>query len=170
MIIKGDILGLPRPTLQWRGHNPPRSSSARVPLVERPPLLRCKAPDPSLSCLRPLMGSQHPSDGLFSPMEVRTDHLPMCTVQNGTCPPGMILHINNYALCGLISHRDHSNVNHISSSILLNMCIKSLIHQLKAQRHYTSLQYKFGENDRVSYWASVHWKRKVSGRELIGAM
>jgi hypothetical protein len=79
----------------------------------------------------------------------------------------MILHINSYALHGLISHRDHSNVNHISSSILLNMCIKSLIPQLKAQRHYTSLQYKFGENDRASYWASVHWKRKVSGRDLI---
>jgi hypothetical protein len=38
----------------------------------------------------------------------------------------MILHINSYALHGLISHRDHSNVNHISSSILLNMCIKPL--------------------------------------------
>ena len=35
----------------------------------------------------------------------------------------MILHINRYALHGLISHRDHSNVNHIQSSILLNMCI-----------------------------------------------
>jgi hypothetical protein len=73
---------------------------------------------------------------------------PCVPVQNGTCPSGMILHINNYALCGLISHMDHSNANHISSSILLNICIKSLIHQLKYQRHYTSLQYKFGENDR----------------------
>jgi hypothetical protein len=43
----------------------------------------------------------------------------------------MILHINNYALHGLISHDDHNNVNHISSSILLNMCMKSLIHQSK---------------------------------------
>jgi hypothetical protein len=116
--------------------------------VERPPLLWCKAPDPSLSCLCPLMGSQHPSDGLFSPMEVRTDHLPMCTGPNGTCPSGMVLHIKSYALHGLISHRDHSNVNHISSSILLNMCIKSLIHQLKAQRHYTSLQYKLEKRTR----------------------
>jgi hypothetical protein len=99
--------------------------------VERPPLLRCKAPDPSLSCLCPLMGSQHPSDGLFSPMEVRTAHLPMCTGPNGTCPSGMILHINSYALHGLINHRVHSNVTHISSSILLNTCIKSLIHQSK---------------------------------------
>jgi hypothetical protein len=66
---------------------------------------------------------------------------PCVPIQNGTCPSGMILHINSYALHGLISHRDHSNVNHISSSILLNTCIKSLIHQSKAQRHYTSLQY-----------------------------
>jgi hypothetical protein len=73
---------------------------------------------------------------------------PCVPVQNGTCPSGMILHINSYALHGLISHRDHSNVNHISSSILLNMCIKSLIHQSKSQRHYTSLQYKFGEKTR----------------------
>jgi hypothetical protein len=40
----------------------------------------------------------------------------------------MILHINTYALHGLISHKDHSNVNHIQSSILLNMCIKPLLH------------------------------------------
>jgi hypothetical protein len=138
--------------------------------VEHPPFLQCKAPDPSLSCLCPMMGSQHPSDGIFNLMEVQTHHLPMCNDPNGTCPSGMILHINSYALRGLISHRDHSNVNHNSSSILLNMCIKSLIHQLKAQRHYTSLQYKFGENDRASYWASVHYKRKFFGREIIGAM
>jgi hypothetical protein len=102
-----------------------------MPLVERPPLLHCKAPDPSLSYIFPLMGSQHPYDGIFIPMEVQTDHLPMCTSPNGTCPSGMILHINNYALHGLISHSDHKNVNHILSSILLNMCIKSLIHQSK---------------------------------------
>jgi hypothetical protein len=39
----------------------------------------------------------------------------------------MILHINIYALHGLISHRDHNNVNHIQSSILLNMCIKPFL-------------------------------------------
>jgi hypothetical protein len=39
----------------------------------------------------------------------------------------MILHINIYALHGLISHRDHSNVNHIQSSILLNMSIKPFL-------------------------------------------
>ena len=79
MIIMGDVLGLPGSTFQWRRHNPPRLSFARVPLVERPPLLWCKASDPSLSCLCPLMVSQHPSSGLFSPMEVRSNHLLMCT-------------------------------------------------------------------------------------------
>jgi hypothetical protein len=108
-----------------------------------------------------MVGSQHPSDGLFSPMEDRTDHLPMCTGPNDTCPSGMVLHIKGYALHGLINHRDHSNVNHISSLILLNTCIKSLIHQSIAQRRYTSLQYKSGEKDNASYWASVHRKRKV---------
>jgi hypothetical protein len=130
--------------------------------MERPLLLRCKGPDPSPSCLCPLMGSQHPSGGLFSPMEVRTGHLPMCTGPNGTYPSGMVLHIKSYALHGLISHRDHSNVNHISSSILLNICIKPLIHQSIAPRHYKNLQYKIGEKAKASYWASVHKKRKVS--------
>jgi len=107
------------------------------------------------------MGFQHPTGGLFSPMEVWTDHLPMCTSPNGTCLPGMVLHIKGYALHGLISHRDHSNVNHISSSILLNICTRSLIHKSIAQRRYTSLQYKSEEREKVSYWASVHRKRKV---------
>jgi hypothetical protein len=130
--------------------------------VERPLPLRCKTPDQTMSCLCPLMGSQHPSGGLFSPMEVRTGHLPMCTGPSGTCPSGMVLHIKSYALHGLISHRDHSNVNHISSSILLNICIKLLIHQSIAQRHYKNPQYKVGEKVKASYWASVHKKRKVS--------
>jgi hypothetical protein len=129
--------------------------------VECSLFLCCNALDPSPSCLCPLMGSHHPPGGLFSPMEVRTDHLPMCTGPNGTCPSGMVLHIKGYALHGLISDRDHSNVNHISSLILLNTCIKSLIHQLTAQRCYTSLQYKSREKDKVSYWASVYRRRKV---------
>jgi hypothetical protein len=36
-----------------------------------------------------------------------------------------------------------------------------LIDQLTAQRYYTSLQYKSGEMDKASYWASVHRKRQV---------
>jgi hypothetical protein len=107
------------------------------------------------------MGSKHPSGGRFSRMEVQTDHIPMCTGLNGTCLSGMVLHITSYALRGLISHRDLSNVNHISSLILLNICMKSLIQLPIAQRHYTSLQYKSREKDKVFYWASVHRKRKV---------
>jgi hypothetical protein len=110
----------------------------------------------------PLMGSQQPSDGLFSPMEVRTNHLPMCTGPTGTCPSGMILHIKNFALHGLISHRDHSNVNHISSLILSNACIKPLAYHPIAQRHYNDLLYKAEEKDKMPYWASIHKKRKVS--------
>jgi hypothetical protein len=131
-------------------------------LVERSLPLRCKTPDQTLSYLCPLMGSQHPSGGLFNPMEVRAGHLPMCSGPNGTCPSGMVLHIKSYALHGLISHRNHSNVNHISSSILLNICIQPLIHQSIAQRHYKNLQYKIGEKVNVSYWAGVHKKRSVS--------
>jgi hypothetical protein len=109
----------------------------------------------------PLMRSQQPSDGLFSPMEVRTNHLPMCTGPLGTCPSGMVLHIKNFALHGLISPRDHSNVNHISSLILSNACIKPLAYHLIAQRHYNDLLYKAEEKDKMPYWASIHKKRKV---------
>jgi hypothetical protein len=78
------------------------------------------------------------------------------------CPSGMVLHIKSYALHGLIIHRGHSNVKHISSSILLNICIKPPIHQSIAQRHYKNLQYKIGETNKASYWVSVHKKRKIS--------
>jgi hypothetical protein len=97
-----DVLGHLEPTFHCKWVNPLRSSSAKVPLMELPLHLRCKGPDPSLSCLCPLMGSQHPSGRFFSPMEARTGHLPMCTGPNGTCPSGMVLHIKSYALHGLI--------------------------------------------------------------------
>jgi predicted solute-binding protein len=74
----------------------------------------------------------------------------------------MVFHIKNYALHGLISHRDHSNVNHISSLILSNTCIKTLIYRSIAQRYYKNLQYKIEEKDKTSYWASIHRKREVS--------
>jgi hypothetical protein len=63
-------------------------------------------------------------------------------------PSGMVLHIKSYSLHGLINHRDHSNVNHIPSSILINICIKPLINQSIAQRHYTNLLYKSGKRER----------------------
>jgi hypothetical protein len=108
------------------------------------------------------MGYQQPSDGIFSPMEVQTNHLPMCTDPNGTCSFTMVLHIKNYTLHGLISNRDHRNFNHISSLILLNICIKTLIYHSIAQRLYKNLQYKVEENDKTPYWASIHKERKVS--------
>jgi hypothetical protein len=110
----------------------------------------------------PLMRSQQPYDGLFSPIEVRTDHLPMCTSPPGTCPSGVVLHIKNFSLHELISPRDHSNINHISSLILSNACIRALSYHLIAQRHYTKLLYKVEEKDKVTYWASIHKKMKVS--------
>jgi hypothetical protein len=103
----------------------------------------------------PLMGSQQPSDGLFSPMEVRANHLPMCIGPTGTCPSGMVMHIKKFTLNGLISHRDHSNVNHSSSLILSNICIKPLIYHSIAQKYYKDLQYKAEEKDKIPYWSSV---------------
>jgi hypothetical protein len=108
------------------------------------------------------MGSQQPSDGLFSSMEVRDNYLPMCTGPTGTCLSGMVQHIKNFALNGLISHRDHSNVNHSSSLILSNICIKPLIYHSIAQKYYKDLQYKAKEKDKIPYWANTHKKRKVS--------
>jgi hypothetical protein len=57
----------------------------------------------------------------------------------------MVLHIKNFAFHGLISPWDHSNVNHISSLILSNACIRPLAYHLIAQRHYTDLLYKAEE-------------------------
>jgi hypothetical protein len=114
----------------------------------------------------PLMGSQQPSDGLFSPMEVRTNHLPMCTGPTGTCPLGMVLHIKNFSLHGLISHRDHSNVNHISSLMLSNICIKTLIYHSIAQRYYKDPQYTVEGKNKIPYLA----RKGKSPEGIIQAM
>jgi hypothetical protein len=91
--------------------------------VERPPLLRCKTLCPISA---PCWGLSIHLVGSSAPWRFELI-IPLCVpVQCGTCLSGMILHINSYALYGLTSHRDHSNVNHSSSSILLNMCIKPL--------------------------------------------
>jgi len=66
----------------------------------------------------------------------------------------MVLHIKNYALHGLISPRDHRNVNHLSSLRLSNICMKSLTHHLRAQRYYTNLLYRAKETNRTTYWAN----------------
>jgi hypothetical protein len=130
MSIMGDVLGLPGSTFQWRGHNPPRSSSVGVPLVTS-----CLSPmQTPLSGLCPCWGLSIHLVGSLAPWRSKLIISPCVPVQHGTCPSGIILHINSYALHGLISHRDHSNVNHISSSILLNMCIKPLLPQLKSSK------------------------------------
>jgi hypothetical protein len=76
----------------------------------------------------------------------------------------MVLHIKGYALQGLISPRHHSNVNHISSSKLSNICITSLTNLLRAQRPYTDPLYKAKEIKRATYWADTHKKWKVSAK------
>ena len=48
MGVLDDVMGLPRPMSWWKGHKPPGYGSAKLPLVERPPLLRCKPSDLSL--------------------------------------------------------------------------------------------------------------------------
>jgi hypothetical protein len=92
--------------------------------MERPPLLRCK---PLCPVSAPRWGLNIHLVGSSAPWRFELIISPCVPIQHGTCPSGMILHINNYALHGLISHKDHSNVNHIQSSILLNMCIKPLL-------------------------------------------
>jgi hypothetical protein len=86
----------------------------------------------------------------------------MCTSPIGTYPLGMILDIKNFSLHGIISHWDHSNVNHISSLILSNACIKPLIYHPIAPRHYNDLLYKVEEKDKIPYWDNIHKRRKVS--------
>jgi hypothetical protein len=80
-----------------------------------------------LSRLCPCWGLNIHLVGSSSPWRSELIISPCVPIQFGTYSSGMILHINSYALHGLISHRDHSNVNHIQSSILLNICIKPLL-------------------------------------------
>jgi hypothetical protein len=79
-------------------------------------------------------------------MEVRANHIPMCTGPLAPVRRVWSCTSKNYALHGLISPRDHSNVNHISSLNLSNTCMKSLAYHLRAQRHYTDLLYKAEED------------------------
>jgi hypothetical protein len=86
------------------GQDPPGSRPTRLSLMERPPLSPVQA---SGICL-PLAGVSTSICWAFSPMEVRANHLPMCT-----CPLGMAL--QQQQVCPPWSHKsqDHSNVNHI---------------------------------------------------------
>jgi hypothetical protein len=73
-------------------------------------------------------------------------------------------HQKSYALQGLISPRHHSNVNHISSLKLSNICITSLTNLLRAQRPYTNPLYKAKAIKRATYWANTHKKWRVSAK------
>jgi hypothetical protein len=64
------------------GQDPSRSRLAKVPLVERPPFSLVQASGIPL----PLVGVSASIWWAFSPMEVRANHLPICT-----CPLGMVL-------------------------------------------------------------------------------
>jgi hypothetical protein len=81
----------------------------------------------------------------------------------------MVLHIKNFALHGLISPWDHSNVNHISSLNLSNTCTKPLTYHLIAQRHYTDLLYKAEEKTECPVGpASI--RRREFPKKIIQAM
>jgi hypothetical protein len=103
---------------------PPWVRLCQGAFVEHPPLLRCK---PLFPVSAPCWGLNIHLVGSSAPWRSELIISPYVPVQYGTGPSGMILHINRYTLHGLISHRDHSNVNHIQSSILLNMCIKPFL-------------------------------------------
>jgi hypothetical protein len=109
MSVLGDVMGLPRPTSWWKGHNLPGYGFAKMLMVERPPFLLCNP----LICLCPLLGSQHPSGGLSTPWRSELIISPCVPVHLGTCHWVWSCNINRYAFHGLISHMDHSNVNHI---------------------------------------------------------
>jgi hypothetical protein len=102
--------------------------------------------------------SQRPSDGLFSPMEVRTSHLPMCTdplvpVRRAWSCTSKATPSRGSSVQDIIE-----NVNHISSLKLSNICITSLTNLLKARRPYTDPLYKAKETKRATYWANTRRK------------
>jgi hypothetical protein len=150
-----DVLGHQKAHVPPIVGQPPELGSAKASWMKTSSFFSCAKAQPIIVLSLPLIRTQQPSDGLFNPMEVRTNHVPMCTGPLGTCPSGMVLHIKNFALHGLISPGDHSNVNHISSLILSNACIKPLAYHPIAKRHYNDLLYKAEEKDKMPYWANT---------------
>jgi hypothetical protein len=146
--------------LKWV--NPPGLGSAKVSWMERPSSSQVQNLNQALSCLYPWWGPNNHLMGSLAPWRSELIISPCVPSPIGTCPLGMVLHIKNFALHGFISHRDHNNVNHVSSLMLSNICIKALIHHSIAQRHYKDLQYRAEEKNKVPYWASIHKERKVS--------
>jgi hypothetical protein len=105
--------------------------------------------------------SQQPSDGLFNPMEVRTNHMHMCTDplvpirRVWSCTSKTTPSMGSSVL-GIIA------MSIISSLNLSNTCMKFLAYHLRAQRHYTDLLYTAEETDRTTYWDNTHKRWKVS--------
>jgi hypothetical protein len=103
-------------------------------------------------------------------MEVRTNHLPMCT-----CPIWYLSlgydpahqHIRPpwaHTSQGSYQCQSHPIIDFIKHVHKTPFTLSS------AQRHYTNLQAKFGRSDKASYWASVHWMWDVFRRNQIQVM
>jgi hypothetical protein len=100
----GDVVGLARPTFKGKGKTPLGPSLPSCLWWNVLLSLRCKP----LVYACPWLGSQHPSGGILALWRselIISPYVPVCRVWS--------CNNNKYALHGLISHRDHSNVNHI---------------------------------------------------------
>jgi hypothetical protein len=80
-----DVLGHQRDTFHPQWVNPLGLGSTKASWMKMSFFFSRAKARPIIFLSLPLMRSQQPSDGLFSPMEVRTNHLPMCTGPLGTC-------------------------------------------------------------------------------------
>jgi hypothetical protein len=106
--VKGqhdDVRGLQGPMSWWKGKTPPLGLGLPECLWGNVLLSSWCHP---LVSLCPWLGSQHPSGGISAPWRSELIISPYVPVHRAwSC------NNNKYALHGLISHRDHSNVNHI---------------------------------------------------------
>ena len=151
-----------KPSSHLQGLIPPRSNLCHSVLVRASfCLLHARAHH---DVVLPLP-SQQPSNGLFSPMEVRANHLPMCTDPLVPVPRAWSCTSKTTPSRGSPVHRHHSNVHHISSLNLSNVCMKSLTNHHIALRHYTDPLYRAKETKRATYWANTHKKWKVSTKD-----
>jgi hypothetical protein len=99
-----DVRGLQGPTSWWEGKTPLGPGLPKCLWWNVLPFLWCKP----LVSLCPWLGSQHPSGGILALWRSELIISPYVPVRRAwSC------NNNKYALHGLISHRDHSNVNHI---------------------------------------------------------
>jgi hypothetical protein len=90
-------------------------------------------------------------------MEVRTNHLPMCT-----CPLGVTL--QQQQVRPPWAHKSRGSEQYQSRLIikLSKHVHKTPLSQTSAQRRYVILQARFGEGVRRPYSANSHWTWDVS--------